>query len=58
MSANRDRVIVRFTFEKVKKWITEYDGSPGKLKPYLLEKVQSYLDRADELLADMVDELF
>jgi len=58
MSANRDRVIVRYTLEKVSRWITEFQGQSQDLEKHLMEKIDSYRQRADLLLSDMIDELF
>jgi len=58
MSAHHDRVIVRYTLEKVSRWITEFQGSPKDLEKHLIEKIDSYRQRADLLLSDMIDELF
>jgi len=58
MTAFMERVIARFALEKVKRWIAEYEGPPQKLKQHLMAKLQRYLDRADLILADDLDELF
>jgi len=58
LSADRDRVIVRYTLEKFRRWIVEFQGPSKDLKAYLIEKIDSYRERADLLLSDMIDELF
>jgi len=58
MSADHDRVIVRYTLEKVRRWITEFQGKRGDLEKHLMEKIDSYRSRADLLLSDMIDQLF
>jgi hypothetical protein len=53
-----ERVIARVTLEKVRRWIAEYEGPPEKLKRHLVGKLQKYLDRADLILVDDLDEFF
>jgi len=58
LSADRDRIIVRYTLEKVRRWVREFQGPAKDLEKYLVEKIDSYRNRADLLLSDMIDELF
>ena len=57
MIENRDRLVARYTLEKVKRWIEEFDGDPKYLGEYLLSKICSYLHSMDRLLSDLIDEL-
>jgi len=58
MTVFMERVIARVALEKVRRWIAEYEGPPEKLKRHLVGKLQKYLDRADLILVDDLDELF
>jgi|GEM_PF-4882254 bisphosphoglycerate-dependent phosphoglycerate mutase len=57
MIENRDRLVARYTLEKVKRWIESYEGDPGHLGEYLLDRILDYLDRMDLLLSSLVDRL-
>jgi hypothetical protein len=57
MIKDRDRLVARYTLEKVKRWIESYEGDPGHLGEYLLDRINDYLDRMDLLLSGLVDQL-
>jgi hypothetical protein len=57
MLEDRDRLVVRLTLEKVRRWIRGYRGDPEEMSDYILKRVDGYADRLDLLLSGLVDRL-
>ena len=50
-------VVAAAAIKKFKKMILDYKGPPEKLKGYLLRELNKKNLKADELLADVLDEI-
>ena len=50
-------VVAAAAIKKFKKMVLDYKGPPEKLKEYLLKELDKKNLKADELLADVLDEI-
>lgn len=58
MSSARDRIVARYTLEKVEEWMRLCEGEPKEAAWRSLKgRIRSYKERLDLLLAGLVDEL-
>jgi hypothetical protein len=58
LSSARDRIVARYTLEKIEEWMRLCEGEPREEAwRSLRSRIRSYKERLDLLLADLIDEL-
>ena len=57
MSTSKVEIVAAAAVKKFKEMIREYQGPDAGLRAYLLKRLNRMDGRADELLADVMDEI-
>jgi len=57
LSTSKVEIVAAAAVKKFKEMIQEYQGAPEGLRGYLLKRLTRMNGRADELLADVMDEI-